>query len=169
MKEEEPSDCREGLTELIRSIGLAFGKVTHPGDARLLHVDCHEDDADVRRFYGVENWKAIPDNDLIENYAALSFLSPEGFQFLIPAFMVWSLRQLGNSDAFALDSTIYSLNPFRRGHFNEFVSSRYRKLTKPQLQCVRSFLEFICEWGEGHCDARAAKRALADYWNQQMK
>jgi hypothetical protein len=45
------------------------------------------DDNDIARLYPVAHWRELPDELVESEYAAPSFLSPEGFRHFIPAYM----------------------------------------------------------------------------------
>ena len=88
------------------------------------------DDNDIVRLYHVAHWREMPDELVESEYAALSFLSPDGFRHFIPAYMGFSLRHLG-SGAAAVDSTIWSLSPviYTDPGLREFVLSKLAGLT----------------------------------------
>lgn len=49
---------------------------------------------DIVGLYPVEHWRELPDELVESEYAALSFLSPDGFRHFIPAYMGFALRHL---------------------------------------------------------------------------
>jgi hypothetical protein len=94
---------------LIARIKRAFSGVVHPGRDQLLHSDCY-DDLDIESFYkfGSAKWWEIPDEVYEYEYAALSFLSPEGYKYYLPGYLIWTLNHLETGLA-TVDSTIFSL------------------------------------------------------------
>ena len=93
----------------LAQIEDAFADAPRPPNEALLHEQCM-DDNDIVYLYPVEHWRDMPDELVESEYAALSFLSPEGFRHFIPAYMSFALRRL-DSGAAAVDSTIWSLAP----------------------------------------------------------
>ena len=83
------------------------------------------DDNDIARLYPVAHWRELPDELVESEYAALSFLSPDGFRHFIPAYMGFTLRHL-ESGAAAVDSTIWSLAPvfYEDAGLQDFVVSK---------------------------------------------
>jgi hypothetical protein len=93
----------------LAQIDEAFADAPRPSNDELLHERCM-DDNDIARLYPVANWRELSDELVESEYAALSFLSPDGFRHFIPAYMGFTLRNL-ESGAAAVDSTIWSLAP----------------------------------------------------------
>jgi hypothetical protein len=123
------------------------------------------DDSDIAYLYPVQHWRDMPD-DLVESeYAALSFLSPDGLRHFIPAYMGFALRRL-DSGAAAVDSTIWSLAPvfYDDPGIQDFVVSKLATLTEPQRAAVVAFLEAVCDSGEEYV-AEQAGTALG-WWRE---
>jgi hypothetical protein len=151
---------------LIRQITDAFRNVKRPENSGFIHKDCSAgDDEDVSLFYKVRNWETMSSSLIEEGYAAKSFFSPEAFQFFIPAFMIWSIHNLRKSSAFVIDSTIYSLNPYKRNGLDDFSISKYAMLSESQKLAIICFLGFIRDNGKGWADTGAASMALDKFWN----
>ena len=93
----------------LARIESAFRDAPRPSNDELLHERCM-DDNDLVRLYDVAHWREMPDELVESEYAALSFLSPDGFRHFIPAYMLWVLRHPGAADA-VVDSTIWALSP----------------------------------------------------------
>lgn len=145
--------------ELIALINEVFGDLKHPGDAALPCPPV-DDDTELGAFYGVEHWQQMADKDLDYYNSALGFLSPAGFQYFLPAFLVWVIQNYRRSPWFTVDSTIYNLDP---GVLPDpFRISKLRALNPRQRQCVVKFLEFMAAAGDEWCDAEAARGAIAN-------
>lgn len=121
------------------------------------------DDNDIVRLYPVAHWRDMPDELVESEYAALSFLSPDGFRHFIPAYMGFTLRRLG-SGAAAVDSTIWSLAPvfYDDPGLQDFVVSKLATLTESQRDAVVAFLDAVGELGDDYV-ADQANQALS-YW-----
>lgn len=146
----------------LAQIDAAFGDAPRPPNDALLHERCM-DDSDIVRLYPVEHWRELPDELVESEYAALSFLSPDGFRHFIPAYMGFALRHL-ESGAAAVDSTIWSLAPvfYEDAGLGEFVVSKLSTLTDEQRAAVIAFLEAVRELGDDYVTEQAGK-ALA-WW-----
>ena len=105
----------------------------------------------------------MPDELVESEYAALSFLSPDGFRHFIAAYMGFTLRHLGTGAA-AVDSTIWSLAPvfYEDPGIQDFVVSKLGTLTESQRAAVIAFLEAVRELGDDYV-AEQANKALS-YW-----
>ena len=152
---------RKSFDEVVAAIEAAFGDIVYPGDDALLHPDCM-DDMDIAAFYGGTTWQAIPDETVGFEYAALSFVSAEGFRYLLPAYMTRSLRHFDDGDI-GVESTVWALDPNRAGPaLRAFQLSKYTLLSGAQRAAIAAFLEVIATHpsylGE---DARTA---LVGHW-----
>ena len=146
----------------LAQIDAAFGDAPRPPDDELLHERCM-DDNDIVRLYSVPNWREMPD-DLVESeYAALSFLSPDGFRHFIPAYMGFTLRRL-DSGAAAVDSTIWSLAPvfYDDAAIQHFTVSKFASLSEGQREAIAAFLQAVTQLGDNYV-AEQAGRALS-WW-----
>jgi hypothetical protein len=150
------------VEEALARIEAAFADAPRPSNEDLLHERCL-DDNDIVRLYPVAHWRELPDELVESEYAALSFLSPDGFRHFIPAYMGFTLRRLG-SGAAAVDSTIWSLAPvfYQDAGIQDFVVSKLSTLTDDQRAAVLAFLEAVREVGDDYV-AEQASQALA-YW-----
>ena len=141
----------------LARIDAAFGHAPRPPDDELLHEQCM-DDNDIVRLYPIPHWREMPD-DLVESeYAALSFLSPDGFRHFIPAYMGFTLRRL-DSGAAAVDSTIWSLAPvfYEDAAIQDFAVSKFASFTESQRAAVMAFLKAVTETGDDYVADQAAK------------
>jgi hypothetical protein len=141
----------------LAQIGAAFGDAPRPPDEELLHERC-VDDNDIARLYPVPHWRELPD-DLVESeYAALSFLSPEGFRHFIPAYMGFTLRHL-DSGAAAVDSTIWSLAPvfYEDAAIQDFTVSKFASLSDAQRDAIVAFLDAVVDLGDVYVADQAGK------------
>jgi hypothetical protein len=134
----------------LAQIEEAFAEAPRPSNEDLLHERCM-DDNDIARLYPVAHWRELPDELVESEYAALSFLSPDGFRHFIPAYMGFTLRHLEGGAA-AVDSTIWSLSPvfYDDEGLKDFVVSKFASLTDSQRAAVIAFLEAVRELGDEH-------------------
>ena len=145
------------LQETLARIDTAFADTPRPANEELLHERCF-DDNDIVRLYPLAHWKRMPDELVESEYAALSFLSPDGFRHFIPAYMGFALRRL-DSGAAAVDSTIWSLAPvfYEDAAIQEFTVSKFASFTDGQRAAVIAFLEAVIETGDDYVAEQAGK------------
>ncbi len=145
------------MEEALAQIEAAFADAPRPSNDGLLHERCM-DDNDLVRLYPVAHWRELPDELVESEYAALSFLSPDGLRHFIPAYMGFTLRHL-DSGAAAVDSTIWSLAPvfYDDAGIQDFVISKLSSLTESQRAAVVAFLEAVRELGDDYVAEQAGK------------
>ena len=145
------------MRSALAQIDAAFGDASRPPDDELLHEQCM-DDSDIVRLYPVQHWRELPDELVESEYAALSFLSPDGFRHFIPAYMGFTLRRL-DSGAAAVDSTIWSLAPvfYEDAAIQDFTVSKFASFTESQRAAVIAFLEAVVETGDDYVADQAGK------------
>ena len=143
----------------------AFADAPRPSNEALLHEQCM-DDSDLVHLYPVEHWRDMPDELVESEYAALAFLSPDGFRHFIPAYMGFALRRL-DSGAAAVDSTIWSLAPvfYEDDALKEFTVSKFATLGDDQRAAVIAFLEAVRDLGDEYV-AEHAGNALT-WWRER--
>ncbi len=126
-----------------------------------LHPDCF-DDMDIAAYYPFERWQDIPDALIDYEYAGLFPASSEAFQFLIPAFMRFSVlyKDLGKG---SIDSTFLALRPDQT--LFDFQVSKYERLSPAQKTTILAFLEFMQPY---HEDAKAAKDGMEILWSEDF-
>ena len=145
------------MRSALAQIDAAFGDASRPPDDELLHEQCM-DDNDIVRLYPVQHWRELPDELVESEYAALSFLSPDGFRHFIPAYMGFTLRRV-DSGAAAVDSTIWSLAPvfYEDAAIQDFTASKFASFTERQRAAVVAFLEAVVETGDDYVADQAGK------------
>jgi hypothetical protein len=140
------------VDEVIDRIRVAFAADERPDNAALLHPNCR-DDMDLQGLYSVGHWSEVPDDLVISGYAALAFLSAEGFRHFIPAYLIWVLRHPDASEA-VVDSTIWAFMPDLHGaDLAGFVRSKWAALNVEQRAAITSFLRAMLDH---HADAHGA-------------
>ena len=145
------------MRSALAQIDAAFRAARRPPDDELLHEQCM-DDNDIVRLYPVQHWRELPDELVESEYAALSFLSPDGFRHFIPAYMGFTLRRL-DSGAAAVDSTIWSLAPvfYEDAAIQDFTVSKFASFTESQRAAVIAVLEAVVETGDDYVADQAGK------------
>lgn len=143
------------MDDVIEQIRVAFASDRRPNDAALLHPECR-DDMDLQGLYGVGHWSEVPDELVVSEYAALAFLSAEGFRHFIPAYLLWVLRHPDAGEA-VVDSTVWAFLPDLHGAgLAGFVRSKWAALDVEQRAAITAFLTAMLDH---HEDAEEALTA----------
>ena len=142
--------------EVLAQVESAFAAVERPHNDELLHPDSF-DDMDLVPLYEIESWRDMTDHDLIESYAAPSFLSAAGFRYFFPGYMRFSLTNPDSPEA-VVSATIWALDPsLYSERIAAYARSKYELFDEAQRAALVSFLEAMTESSYGD-DARRALR-----------
>jgi len=76
--------------ELCRLINDAFGGMEYPGDEGIVMINSERDleSEEIKNALKGVHWRDVPFETLNRLRSALPFLSPEGYRFYLPAFMI---------------------------------------------------------------------------------
>lgn len=120
------------------AVRAAFSDVPRP--AELLHPDCR-DDGDLAGLASKRHWAELDWEEVQSSYAALAFLSPEGFAHFLPAFLLGVLEH-PDSSAAVVDSTVWAFLPsLHAPELRPFVRSHWEALDVAQREAVALFLD----------------------------
>ena len=149
-----------GVDTAIAEIEAAFAiGAARPSNADLLHPECR-DDMDLQRLYEVADRRDLTEADVISEYAALAFLSADGFRHFIPAYLIWVLRHPDAGEA-VVDSTVWAFVPDLYDEtLGPFVRSKWASLNDDQRHAIGAFLRAMAPH---HPDA--AKVAADGEWS----
>jgi hypothetical protein len=112
-----------------------------------------------------KKWGDIPENVIKTFYSALCFVDKEGMRFLLPAYMLFAVKNYDKSDSASVDSVMYALD---RG-LDAFGGDE-SFLSQEQKEAIISFLKFmVIEAGDDLVDAAAASRAYEIHWAKYDK
>ena len=147
-------------------IEIAFANIQFPGDENLLHPAC-QDSTEIESLKGHNwrYWQDIPGNVIDYHYDSLPFLSPEAFQFFLPAYMTYGLENINSN---VLIFTIYSLIAPSNSNDPEMMElflSWVTQLTPEQKDSIFFFLNYIQQESSQVEDGlNDAGQALEGYW-----
>jgi hypothetical protein len=131
------------IDDILVQIDAAFSDLPRPANDDLLHPNCF-DDNDIAAMYEVSSWRDLSDAMVENEYAGLAFLSPEGFRFFIPAYLIFSLRQPTSGKA-AVQSTLMALSP---DYDCAFTPSKFIHFDVVQRSAIIAFLEAMGEYDD---------------------
>lgn len=155
---------------ILKKIRTAFGDVVHPREKMIPDNSPSaklEFNYEFKSFLSKkwEHWWEISDKVLDYHHDILSFSSSEGLQFLVPAYMSYSIE---NPASLAKCSTIYLLTPPDKlknpAWFERFVQTT-SSFTKQQVEAIILFLKYQ-EKIDSKEAVNTATEALESYWNQ---
>ncbi len=148
------------MQQLVEEIRAAFEGAEPPADDRILHPDCR-DDVDILEFYGGVRWQDMTDENVIYSYAAPTAFSAEAFRYYLPAFLIWTLKNL-DSVEYASESILLALDPGTdKELLHDFRKSKFDAMTPDQVAVVRKFLWHVSEHDHLGC---LAEQALINHW-----
>ena len=148
--------------ELVKAIQKAFSDVKHPGDGIFGHESGYYD---VKPFLKWKKWEEIPEK--VINYLddVTTYVSPEGFHFLIPAFLIFALNHpLTNHANYAITSftvTEESQNWYLR---------RINIFNEQQREVIILFLNFLIQEQTIYSPYYPEKaiHSLKKYWGHEL-
>jgi uncharacterized protein DUF6714 len=162
------------IETLKQEIEAAFTDVPYPGDDRIAYSNIDFDGSRLAAAFKGKHWKELTPHDL--HWNEMTFLSREGFQYYLPAYLFASLE--GNNGTLYEDIrplTVYGLRlidedtPQNR-RLRESQLKEFEVFTPAQKRAIRAFLEYARdEWTDEFPDGDAPKQALDHYWGQDWK
>lgn len=118
-----PMSAAELLAELTES----FQHEPYPGDFNLVTNNAPNYDLEsleIREAFKIYTWQTIPDELLLYERAALSFLSDQGLKYYLPAFIGFAVREYVESDSIPDDMVNSMTLP---AEIDELKSALYQK------------------------------------------
>ena len=101
----DESDSENRRRELIAEIVAAFEGVARE-EGTTIHEAIAKDDwktyeeqQAAKRLDTEERWQDVPEEELMANHSALSFLDEKGFRYYLPAYMVCELANWDDPDS----------------------------------------------------------------------
>ena len=135
--------------ETVRgAIERAFADVPYPGDDNIVTrskcMDLERDD--VERAFKGKHWRdvlAYPVEFFRYHNSALSFFTPEAYQFYVPAYLIATAENYAQVDVVS-DAVVFSLKADGRSPESlAFYKVRMMRLTSAQREAIRLFLELL--------------------------
>jgi len=139
------SDTNEARL-VLRQIEEAFAQRAYPGDAHLVKGVGDEEEEILRDMAG-KHWRDLSAKFLRLHQDALFFLSPEGFRFFLPGYLIASIVDPAEADVIP-GCLFVVLFPPREdqadnaGLLQKGWEDRVNGLTEEERQAIRSWLEY---------------------------
>jgi hypothetical protein len=156
-------------TTLTNAIVAAFSEVPYPGDDNLTpkkpYLDLESDQ--IAEFLKGKRWQQLNAEYVWSEYqgdpgALLTFMTPEAFQYYLPAFLLMSILEYEKADVMA-DSVLYNLRP-RDQLDEERFKERFDRLTLDQRKSVAATLRSLEEKHGGSLTLPEVRDALDQIW-----
>src|SRR5262249_25580144 len=113
-------------------------------------------------------WHEVEPVAVDECDASLSHLSPTGWRFYLPVYMLRALDllDLPVHKSWVPGNVVHSLNPdTKRADLLGYSLSRYEVLTPAQIDAIAAFLSYVRDFEhEDNYSREDAARALSKYW-----
>lgn len=161
----------EERVAIIEEIVEAFHDVPR-GEVTLHETDILDDNGSeeeaekARRLDTEHSWEEIPNEWIEQHPSSLCFVDPQSWQYYIPAYMTWTLKNFQTSDSITAEMTIYKFRLFDNNpDLNLEQMKRFQQLNQKQSAAVCRFLRYMSQ-DDDRVDGGAAKEALQKYWGQ---
>ena len=154
------------LQALRRQIETAFADAVYPGDEYIGYNPDDWESAELAQDFKGKHWKEVPLEKL--QYHSSSFLSPAGFRYYLPAYLLAALADYGN----LLPHTVYALTLPEKSSLEEqglwqWHLARFDGLTPAQKEAVRAFLEYARDEASHYFfQGELPRLALERYWTR---
>lgn len=162
--DEERVAIIEEIVDAFR--GVTRGEITlHEAD--VIDDDGSDEEAENARSLDTENsWEEIPEEWIEHCSSTLPFFDPQSWQYYIPAYMIWTLKNFQVGDSITSDWTICTFDLSEDDpESKQYNMERFQQLNQKQSAAVCQFLRYMSRDNE-RVDGQVAKKALQKYWGQ---
>jgi hypothetical protein len=151
--------------DVIESVRRAFAEATHPGPANFVH--CEQCEIFLGRFleFCPERWEEIRSDDISHESSALTAVTPLGWQFLLPAYMIWHVQNYNQrTGSNTVDNIVWNLT--WDDNKDEHIAAGFRTLSTEQVSAVDVFLAFVAGQTVAPMLAADAAKARESSWER---
>jgi len=145
------SDTDEARS-LVRHIEEAFAQRAYPGDANLVE-DVGDEEEEILRDMAGKHWRDLSAKFLRLHEDALCFLSPEGFRFFLPGYLIASIVDPSGADIIPENLFVVLFPPReeqadKAGMWHTWWEDRVNGLTEEERRAIRSWLEYMIDYSD---------------------
>lgn len=151
------------LAELRDQIERAFSDVPYPGDDHIAARQRGWLYPELIADFKGHHWRDVPTATVRAHFDELSLFSEVGTQFYLPAYLLGALVDQ-EIQYFLLSNLTIHTPEEDKGEFRDFFLRKYSKLTQPQKDAVKAFLEYLRDESSDWLARTRATRALERYW-----
>lgn len=147
----------------MAAIRRAFAGIGRPHPDDFVH--CEQCEIFLGRFLECcpDNWEEIRADDIADESSALTAVTPRGWQFLLPAYMIWHLQNYNRpTDSNTVDHVVWNLTWSEST--DDYIAEGFRTLSPEQVRAVDAFLTFIARQTDDATLAADAETARRSYW-----
>jgi hypothetical protein len=149
--------------EVISRIRRAFAEITRPSLDDFVHCELCE--IFLTRFLEScpARWEEIRSDDIAYESSALTAVTPLGWQFLLPAYLIWHLQNYDQpTDSNSVNHIVWNL--IWNDDQDEHIAAGFRTLSLEQVRAVDAFLAFVASQDDDPMLAADAATARESYW-----
>lgn len=133
------------MSDLIRKIHIAFPPNEYPGDEQIIPIRSPMDLEAIEllgAFKG-KRWTDLTTETLLFNHDALSYFTPAGFRYYLPAFMLASITDWDSADIIP-ECVIFNLTaPSSTESGGIDFRDRLAVMSDQQKATIADFLEYL--------------------------
>ncbi len=148
---------------LINSIKEAFADV-QKGDMNLIDaLKQNKNSASKNLQKATEeatHWQDIEEKILIAGIDSINYLDTASWKYYLPAYLIWSIENQHNSNAYLLDFVIDALAEYEAKQSLE----KYESLTMKQGEMVYHFLWLMVNSDWQEVDTQIIEKCIFQYW-----
>jgi hypothetical protein len=136
---------KERIELLGKRIIEAFGKVEQPVWENIALHEC-EECRGVRKDFVNVKWSKAGDELLEANYDKLPLFSPAAFQYFLPAYLLYTLKNFDDNFSEVCEFTLFALTPDKNwkeenGEISSYWIDKFAAFTVEQMACIYGVLE----------------------------
>lgn len=134
-----------------------------PEPERFSH--CDECNLWLERFLNspAASWRVLSADDVSYEYAALTAVTPAGWRFLVPAYLLWYVKN-PHANSNTREHLLWQLT--LREDDDDHKRACFESLDLRQAKAVVAFLDFVAENSEVESSIRDARIAAESYWRR---
>jgi hypothetical protein len=151
--------------EVIETIRRAFADTKRPNPNDFVH--CEQCEIFVGRLLETcpDTWEDIRADYISCESSALTAVTPRGWRFLLPAYMIWDLQNYNQrTESNTVDNVVWNLT--WNDNKDEHIAAGFRTLSPEQVRAVDAFLAFIAAQTDDPRLAADAAKARESYWSR---
>ena len=136
---------KEQIESLKDAITKAFSKAESPAKDDIVEHEC-EECCGVRKDFTSIKWLKANDELLENNYDKIPLFSPTAFNYFLPAYLLYTIRNFDDDFSEVCDFTLYALTPGKtwkdeNGQISSYWIEKFRPFTVEQMNIIYRFLE----------------------------
>jgi hypothetical protein len=136
---------KEIIEQLKSEVIKVFAEVEQPAKGNIVLCEC-EECRGVRKDFTNIKWQKASDKLLEGNYDKIPLLSPEAFNYFLPAYLLYTLNNFDGMFSDVCEYTLYAVTPNKNwkdenGSVTSFWKEKFSLFTSAQMNVIYHFLE----------------------------